>query len=216
MVSVRHIMLASDTSVSYSRARGSGDGTFTMDQKPMSVLVQICFVAAMVMGVAVDFSGSAQAQSSEESALESVRDLQSLLGSPQRGGECPPRDQAMAHKVIELHTQLMVTSLSCADIYSEPDLHAQYRVFTDVHAGLIRDSQQRIQRALGGDAAVDALDQYLAEIANDEALVIQQRSRALYCAMRNSRFHSLIDASPASFDNYAEELALRDRVRAGC
>ena len=183
----------------------------------MSVLERDCAMAALVMGIAMGSYGQAQAQErDQESALEAVRSLQSVLGSPERGGECPPRDQAMAHKVIELHTQLMVTSVTCADIYEEPDLHAQYRVFTAEHADLIRVSQQRIQRALGGDGAVEALDHYLAEMANVEALVIQQRSLALYCAMRNSRFHSLIDASPNSFDNYAEELALRDRVRAGC
>lgn len=155
-------------------------------------------------------------EADQDSALEAVRNLQNLLGAPEPGGECPPPDQALAHQVIELHTQLMVTSVACSDIYGEPDLHARYRIFTAEHADRIRNSQQRIQRTLGGEEAVDALDQYLAEMANVEAAVIQQRSLALYCAMRNSRFHSLIDASPDSFGNYAEELTMRARVRAGC
>ena len=183
----------------------------------MSILMRNGAIAALVIGITMGFAVQSQAQEAgQEEALEAVRNLQSVLGAPQRGEACPPRDQAMAHKVIELHTQLMVTSVACSDYYDEPDLHAQYRVFTSEHADLIRVSQQRIQRALGGDAAVEALDHYLAEMANGEALVIQQRSLALYCAMRNSRFHSLIDASTNSFDNYAEELTLRDRVRAGC
>lgn len=173
----------------------------------------VAVLAAWLMGWVAP--GQAQ-EADQDSALDAVRSLQDALGAPEAGGECPPRAQALAHKVIELHTQLMVTSVACADIYGEPDLHARYRVFTAEHADRIRDSQQRIQRTLGGEEAVDVLDQYLAEMANVEAAVIQQRSLALYCAMRNSRFHSLIDASPDSFGNYAEELTMRARVRAGC
>jgi hypothetical protein len=182
----------------------------------MTVLGRIGMAAVLAAGL-TGWAAPGQAQDGDQgSALEAVRSLQDALGAPERGGECPPRAQALAHQVIALHTQLMVTSVACADIYGEPDLHAQYRVFTAEHADRIRDSQQRIQRTLGGEASVEALDQYLAEMANDEAAVIQQRSLALYCAMRNSRFHSLIDASPESFGNYAEELTMRARVSAGC
>jgi len=182
----------------------------------MTLLGRIGMAAVLAAGL-MGWSAPGQAQEADQdSALDAVRSLQNALGAPERGGECPPRAQALAHQVIALHTQLMVTSVACADIYGEPDLHAQYRVFTSEHADRIRNSQQRIQRTLGGEEAVEVLDQYLAEMANDEAAVIQQRSVALYCAMRNSRFHSLIDASPDSFGNYAEELTMRARVRAGC
>ena len=181
--------------------------------RTVRALVLKGFLAAALL---VGPLGMAQAQQAgQDSALEAVRNLQAVLGASGNGGACPPRDQALAHKVIELHTQLMVTSVACADIYGEPDLHAQYRVFTAAHADRIRDSQQRIQRLL--DRADDAaLDQYLSEMANSEALVIQQRSLALYCAMRNSRFHSLIEASPDSFGAYARDVTLREQVRAGC
>lgn len=186
----------------------------------MILLRIFCVVAALMLGPMA--MGLAQPQSASQPpeghdrALEAVRNLQAVLGNSNGGGICPPRDHAIAHKVIELHTQLMVTSVACADIYGEPDLHAQYRVFTAAHADRIRDSQQRIQRLLGDADSVEALDHYLSDMANSEALVIQQRSLALYCAMRNSRFHSLIDATPDSFGAYARDVTLRERVRLGC
>lgn len=181
----------------------------------MKLLTAACLAAALSMGPVA--AAQAQSDASQDSALEAVRSLQAVLGGSGGAGEaCPPPDQALAHKVIELHTQLMVTSVACADAYGEPNLHAQYRLFTAAHADRIRDSQQRIQRALGSVGSVDALDQYLSEMANGEALVIQQRSRALYCAMRNARFHSLINASPDSFGAYARDVSMRERVRVGC
>jgi len=154
--------------------------------------------------------------SDRDDAMSALESLGAMVPPEAPDGGCLPREDMMARQVIELHTQLLVASLACGEVYGDDDLHHRYRVFTAEHADRIRDAQGRIERSLGSGVEAERLfDTYRTNLANAEAQLIQERSRGTYCLMRQARFNSLIGASPEAFDNYAEELAVRARLRAG-
>ncbi len=154
--------------------------------------------------------------SDQDNAMSALQSLRSMVPMEPPAGGCLSQEDMMARQVIELHTQLLVASLACGDVYGDSDLHHRYRVFTAAHADRILDAQQRIERSMGtGEEAARLFDTYRTNLANAEAQIIQERSRGTYCMMRQSRFDSLIDAPPDSFDSYADELARRARLRQG-
>jgi len=175
------------------------------------------FLFTLVLAAAVAWPAAAQTgDSGRDDALSALESLGAMMPPTAPDGGCLPREDMMARQVIELHTQLLVASLACGEVYGDDDLQHRYRVFTAEHADRIRDAQGRIERSLGtGEEAERLFDTYRTNLANAEAQLIQERSRGTYCLMRQSRFNSLIDSAPDAFDSYAEELAVRARLRAG-
>jgi hypothetical protein len=169
-----------------------------------------CALAAWALA----FPLAAAAQSADDdraSALATLSALGSALPSVE-GGECLSQANLEARQVMQLHTQLMVASLTCPEAYGQGDLYQRYRSFTVTHADLIRASQERLEGAVGGQQAFDL---YRTDLANTEARRVIELSIGTYCAMRESRFNSLIDAEPDNFQDYVQELAARQRVRQG-
>ncbi len=123
----------------------------------------------------------------------------------------------LAEQILRLHTELMVTSLACAEAYGDADLYQRYRQFTVDHADAMRDSQAEITRRFGsGEPAERQFDLFRTEMANAESQTMQRVSTPVYCAMRQSRFRSLIGATPQAFSGYAGELVARADLRSGC
>ena len=176
----------------------------------------IGLLGAVVVGMLVfalpgAASGQQDGDGSRESALSALTALGGLL-PPTATGECWPQAQWEARQTLQIHTELMVASLTCPQAYRGGDLYQQYRQFTVTHADSIRRAQQRLETAVGGQQAFDL---YRTDLANAEAQLVAELSIGTYCAMRESRFRSLIDTSPASFEGYVQELAARHRLRQG-
>ena len=131
-------------------------------------------------------------------------------------GACPPRRQVEAGQVIRLHTELMVTSLTCADAYGDPALHDRYRRFSSARADQLRSAQNTIMRhRFGGSPR--RYDTFHTELANQEMLFAMALSVPAYCAARRLRFESLVDDGSGMFDSYVEALTGLEIVRRiGC
>jgi hypothetical protein len=173
-----------------------------------------CAVALSAFGLPLTAAAQSSSDADRESALATLSALGSALPAIE-GGECFSQTQLEAQQVMQLHTELMVASLTCPEAYDlGGDLYQRYRAFTVTHADKLRVAQRRLEGMVGGQ---EAFDDYRTDLANAEAQLVVELSIGTYCAMRESRFNSLIDAEPVNFNDYVEELAARQRLRqSGC
>lgn len=126
---------------------------------------------------------------------------------------CYSRQEARAYEAMRVHTELMVASLTCAEVYGMGDTYELYQNFTVTQSPVLLAAQHTIELR-DGDRGYDA---YRTVIANREAQLLNRWGATGYCRIRQSRFGSLINATPQSFQNYVEELAGRVLVRQrGC
>lgn len=157
-------------------------------------------------------------QAEREGAEAALRTLLSVV-PPAGPAACMDRGGTRrSHQLVRLHTQLMVAGLACADVYGEPDLFRQYRVFSTDNANLLRQARADVEAEFGGgEGGTQQFDTYRTRLANEEALIIVDRSLTTYCRMRESRFRHLIDSTAEGFSSYADAVAARARVRqSGC
>ena len=168
-------------------------------------------VAASALVLTLPAAGQQAGDGNRESALSALSALGAALPSME-AGECLSQEQLEARQALQIHTELMVASLTCPQAYRSGDLYQQYRSFTVTHADRIRQAQRRLEAAIGGQQAFDL---YRTDLANAEAQLVAELSIGTYCAMRQSRFNSLIAATPDGFDGYVEEVAARQRLRLG-
>lgn len=117
---------------------------------------------------------------------------------------CMPWQQAYAETVLRLHTQMMVTSLSCEEAYARPDLYNDYRRFTADRADLLRRAETTTAARLTGDE--QDFDRYRTGLANDEAQLAGDVGVSVYCAARQARFHTM---ETGDFSEYALALTMR-------
>ena len=157
-------------------------------------------------------------QAEREGAEAALRTLLSIV-PPAGPAACMDNGGTrQPHQVIRLHTQLMVAGLACAEVYQEPDLFRQYRIFSTDNADLFRQARADVEAEFGGgEDGTAQFDTYRTRLANEEALIIVDRSLTTYCRMRESRFRHLIGSTAEGFSGYADAVAARARVRqSGC
>lgn len=160
---------------------------------------------------------AAQTPTRDPGFAPSAADVDALLrrlpgrASDPASDACAARRQTVADEVFILHSQMMVTSLACAEAFGQADLHEQYRRWAVAQESVLASSRAELAARLGGTAAVDA---YRTTLANAESALINAEGPAGYCTMRRSRFGSLVDASPAAFSGYAAEVLARRQ--SGC
>lgn len=176
------------------------------------------------LALALALAGLATACAAQDTAGLTPQESVSLLDArvPEEAtpaAACVGPDEALADQVVKLHTEIMVTSLTCEVAFAEPELYNRYRLFTQRQADLLRRSQDRLEKSFIGSAEdpARAFDAYRTEVANDEAKQALAYSTPRYCRIKSHRFNSLIDAEPENFEAYAEDLALRRVARqSGC
>ncbi|MCA8908907.1 MAG: hypothetical protein KDA49_05720 [Rhodospirillaceae bacterium] len=117
---------------------------------------------------------------------------------------CMPWNQAYAETVLRLHTQMMVTSLSCDDAYQRPALYNDYRRFTAERADLLRQAETTTSARL--TRTDEDFDTYRTGMANAEAQLAGDVGVGVYCAARQARFHTM---ETGDFSEYALALTMR-------
>jgi|GEM_PF-1877927 hypothetical protein len=149
-------------------------------------------------------------------AAERLRALDRSVGNPV-GGACLTGAEATAETVLRLHTELMQASLACADRYDDPETYRKYREFTARHADILRRSEETLMRYFSGRGDGRFLyDSYRTALANEESGVLNRFATDRYCAIRNSRFHSLIGARPDQFEAYVADVTGRRLASSEC
>lgn len=153
-----------------------------------------------------------------EEAMEALRQLNSQARNPV-AGECLPREEANADMLMKLHTELMQSSLACAQTYADPTLYDQYRAFTARNEEMLTEAEERLVRHFnateGGDGPA-LFDEYRTALANEESQFLNRYSTESYCRIRESRFNSLIDAEGNRLEVYVTSAAGMQLARDGC
>lgn len=135
---------------------------------------------------------------------------------PHPAGACVNEPELLAEQFMKLHTELMVTSLTCHDAYQDGNLFNQYRQFTVNHQNRIRDSQTALERFLGryqhGNRA-RLFDTYRTLMANNESQTVINVSHNTYCQAQRERFYRIANFSDADLQSYIDQAATRYRDR---
>lgn len=129
-------------------------------------------------------------------------------------GACVSEAVLDADQFIHLHTELMVTGLTCHGAYAKPNLFGDYARFTANHAGRVRDVQNVMGRFLSqhqGGNSQRLFDSYRTKAANDEALTVNRVSASAYCAAHKQLFEDASTFTAAELDAYLEEATARYR-----
>ena len=119
-------------------------------------------------------------------------------------GTCLPWRQARADTLLRLHTQFLVTSLTCDGAYGRPDLYNDYRRFTATHADALGAAEQTTATRLNRDGT--DFDSYRTGLANTEAQLAGDVGAGVYCAARQARLRTL---ETGDFQEYATALTMR-------
>lgn len=167
--------------------------------------------AAAALGVGLAVSATAMAQQTGP-ANDGAPSLEQLNREIAGARTCFNRQETLAYETMRVHTQLMVASLGCAELYGRPDAYQMYRQFTVDNAGLLRSSQMVLEARLGDRG----FDDYRTVIANEEGQLVVDLGITGYCRSRESRFDSLISASATVVRAYLDELGRRMYAQQGC
>lgn len=186
-----------------------------MTRTARTLLARGLTVALLGLSLLLGPGVGARAQE-HQGATDALSRLNSAVGRS-GGAACTRHHTTTAEQIIRLHTELLLTSLACADAYGDPDLYQRYREFTVRQADPVRRAQAEVTQQFGsGEAAERQFDLFRAEMANGESLLMRQVSNNVYCQMRRARFQSLMGASPEALHDYASELAARANTSSGC
>ena len=129
-------------------------------------------------------------------------------------GACTTDEEVLADQFIRLHTQLMVTGLTCFVPYDDPDLFVAYQDFTLSFQSRIRDSQRTLGAFLGrymGGNRNRLFDTYRTRMANAESQTVIDVSTSRYCAAQQERFYRAANFGEADLNAFLQEAATRYR-----
>jgi hypothetical protein len=132
------------------------------------------------------------------------------------GGPCVSDEEISAEQMIQLHTTMMVTGLTCHGAFRDPDLFNRYQDFTVAHSDRIIGSQGTLERYLGrsrGGNRARLFDSYRTRMANHEAQLVMSMSASRYCRDQYDRFYTIAEFSPSELEGYLNRVVDRYRDR---
>lgn len=127
---------------------------------------------------------------------------------------CLTADEAAAHHIVRLHTELMVTGLTCRAYFEDEGLFDHYQTFTYEHQDSIRASQRTLANYLARYRSGNSnrlFDTYRTGMANNESLLVQSLSASRYCSARRDQFYAAARLTPAEMGDYLTQAAERYR-----
>lgn len=114
--------------------------------------------------------------------------------------KCYSPIEMQAEKVLRLHSELMVITVTCKKGSMGEDLVRAYTGFTQGNIGLLRESEAAMtsyyKKAYGGKG-VDRLDTLRTQLANEYGQEIADMSAPAFCARKRDRVLALAHASSA-------------------
>lgn len=120
-------------------------------------------------------------------------------------GSCVTDEEILAAQMVRLHTELMVTGLTCSAAYRDDGLFARYQTFTVTHQSALRDGQEILGRFLarlrpGNHARL--YDTFRTQLANYEGQLVMTLTATEYCREQYGRFYILADLDETTLDAY--------------
>ncbi len=131
-------------------------------------------------------------------------------------GSCVGDEEIRADQFIKLHTEMMVTGLTCREPFRDPTLFSHYQTFTTEHQEMIRESQRTLGRFLGRYRSGNSnrlFDTYRTKVANGESQALMDVSATRYCAAYRDKFYSVARFDEVELEAYLDQAADRYRHR---
>ena len=127
--------------------------------------------------------------------------LVTLASPAYAAGRCYSLDEVNAEKVIRMHSELMVITVTCKQSSTGRDLVRAYTGFTKQNINLIRQSEQTLSKyyaaSYGGDG-ISRLDTLRTKLANEYGQQVADLSAPAFCAQRRDKVISMFDSPPRS------------------
>lgn len=134
--------------------------------------------------------------------IRTASDFRPVLDHP---GACVTDEEILAAQLVRLHTELMVTGLTCPVAYRDNGLFDRYQTFTVNHQTTLRDGQEVLGRFLArlrpGNYA-RLYDTFRTQLANYEGQLVMTLTATEYCREQYGRFYALADLDPSALDAY--------------
>jgi|GEM_PF-1035003 len=184
----------------------------------MRTILSLLAVATLVAACQTDSA----VETDSAATMRRAPSADSLLPQPASfspaidGGPCVSDEEISAEQMIQLHTTMMVTGLTCHGAFRDPDLFNRYQDFTVAHSDRIIDSQGTLERYLGrtrGGNLARLFDSYRTRMANHEAQQVMSMSATQYCRDQYDRFYAIAEFSPSDLEGYLNRAVDRYRDR---
>jgi len=110
-------------------------------------------------------------------------------------------DETKAEKVIKLHSELMVISLTCRQSSTGRDLVPAYTGFTKRYINQIRwaeDTMAAHFASVHGGNGLTQLDKLRTKLANDASAEVAKISAPTFCANKRDLVITMYDSPPSS------------------
>jgi len=138
------------------------------------------------------------------------------LASPAyAGGRCYSAEEIRAEKVIRLHSELMVITVTCKQSSTGRDLVRAYTGFTKQNINLIRDAEQTLSKyyaaSYGGDG-ISRLDKLRTQLANEYGQQSADISAPAFCAQRRDKVIAMFDSPPRSLEDESMTAYASDKM----
>ena len=124
------------------------------------------------------------------------------LASPAHAAErCYSPEEIKAERLLRLHSELMVITVTCKQGSTGRDLVRAYTGFTKRHVDQIKQAEMTMSHyytaAYGGDGT-SRLDKLRTKLANEFGQQSANVSAPVFCAQRRDMVTTLFDSPPAS------------------
>lgn len=130
---------------------------------------------------------------------------------------CYAPEHVRAERLLRLHSELMVVTVTCKQASSGRDLGKAYTGFTRVNVKAIKEAEEALvgyyQAAYGGKG-VDRLDTLRTKLANEIGQEVANESAPVFCGKRQDMVVALYDSPPVSLDEEAARRYMNARPHA--
>ena len=121
--------------------------------------------------------------------------------SAHAAGRCYSPEEIKAERLLRLHSELMVITVTCKQGSTGRDLVRAYTGFTQRHIGPIKqaeDTMAHYYAAAYGGTGLTQLDKLRTKLANEFGQLSANESAPAFCARRRDKVTAMYDSPPAA------------------
>jgi len=115
---------------------------------------------------------------------------------------CYSSKEEVAEKILRLHSELMVITVTCRQGSDGRDLGRAYTRLTRKYIKPIKKSEKILQKFYAkhyGGNGIDKLDKLRTKLANEYSQIVARESASSFCKRRRNRVTRLYDSRSLSF-----------------
>jgi len=137
-----------------------------------------------------------------------------LAGQANAREQCYTPEQLHAEQLLRLHSELMVTTVTCRQSSIGEDLVPKYTGFTKAHIHDLHEAEQTLENyykhSSGGDG-ITRLDKLRTQLANEYGQRIANASAPAYCTQHRDVVVQMYEARPEQVDLEVERMVAEEK-----